>query len=107
MKKAVLSVMMTAALLASGMTVMAEESDTIKVGALFNLTGGQASIDTPSYQGFKLRADEINAAGGINGKMIEVVSYDGKTDQATCANNAKKMIDVDNYVVVSGFSDSN
>ena len=107
MKKAVLSVMMTAALLASGMTVMAEESDTIKVGALFNLTGGQASIDTPSYQGFKLRADEINAAGGINGKMIEVVSYDGKTDQATCANNAKKMIDVDNCVVVSGFSDSN
>lgn len=106
MKKAILSVMMTAAVLASGMTVMAEE-ETIKIGALFNLTGGQASIDTPSYQGFKLRADEINAAGGINGKMIEVVSYDGKTDQATCANNAKKMIDVDECVVVSGFSDSN
>lgn len=105
MKKAILSVMMTAAVLASAVPVMAE--DTIKVGALFNLTGGQASIDTPSYQGFKLRADEINAAGGINGKMIEVVTYDGKTDQATCANNAKKMIDVDECVVVSGFSDSN
>ncbi|MDO4323848.1 MAG: ABC transporter substrate-binding protein [Lachnospiraceae bacterium] len=106
MKKAIVSVLLTAALLTSGMSVMAEE-DTIKIGALFNLTGGQASIDTPSYQGFKLKADEINAAGGINGRMIEVVSYDGKTDQATCANNAKKMIDVDNCVVISGFSDSN
>lgn len=106
MKKAILSVVMAAAVLTSSMTVMAAE-DTIKIGALFNLTGGQASIDSPSYQGFKLRADEINAAGGINGKMIEVISYDGKTDQATCANNAKKMIDVDECVVVSGFSDSN
>ncbi len=107
MKKAIVSMLLATVLLTSGMSVMADEGDTIKIGALFNLTGGQASIDTPSYQGFKLKADEINAAGGINGRMIEVVSYDGKTDQATCANNAKKMIDVDDCVVVSGFSDSN
>lgn len=83
------------------------DGETINVGALYNLTGGQASLDQPSYNGFKLAADEINAAGGINGKMINVVSYDGKTDQTTCANNAKKMIDVDGCVVVAGFSDSN
>ena len=106
MRKAMVSVILAAALSTTGMTVLADE-DTIKVGALFNLTGGQASIDTPSYQGFKLKADEINAAGGINGKQVEVISYDGKTDQATCANNAKKMIEVDGCVVVSGFSDSN
>ena len=79
MKKAIVSVLLATTLLTSGMSVMADEGDTIKIGALFNLTGGQASIDTPSYQGFKLKADEINAAGGINGRMIEVVSYDGKT----------------------------
>jgi len=85
----------------------ASSGDTLKVGALYNLTGGQASLDKPSYNGFKMAADEINAAGGIDGKMIEVVSYDGKTDQTTCANNAKKMIDVDNVLIVAGFSDSN
>lgn len=83
------------------------DADTINIGALYNLTGGQASLDQPSYNGFKLAADEINANGGINGKMINVVSYDGKTEQTTVANNAKKMIDVDKVVVVAGLSDSN
>lgn len=82
-------------------------ADMINVGAIFNLTGGQASIDEPSYNGFKLAAEEINAAGGINGKMINVVSYDGKTEQTTVASNVKKMIDVDKCVVISGLSDSN
>ena len=83
------------------------DGDTINVGALYNLTGGQASLDQPSFNGFKLAADQINANGGINGKMINVVSYDCKTDQTTSANNAKKMIDVDGCVVLAGFSDSN
>ncbi len=83
------------------------DQETINVGALFNLTGGQASLDQPSFNGFKLAADEINDAGGINGKMIKVVSYDGKTEQTTVANNAKKMIDVDKCVAIGGLSDSN
>ncbi|MBR0597582.1 ABC transporter substrate-binding protein [Sinanaerobacter chloroacetimidivorans] len=81
--------------------------ETINIGALYNLTGGQASLDQPSYNGFKLAADQINANGGINGKLINVVSYDGKTEQTTVANNTKKMIDVDKCVVVAGLSDSN
>ena len=44
------------------------DADTINIGALYNLTGGQASLDQPSYNGFKLAADQINANGGINGK---------------------------------------
>lgn len=82
-------------------------AETINIGALFNLTGGQASLDQPSYNGFKLAAEQINANGGINGNMINVVSYDGKTEQTTVANNAKKMIDVNKCVVVAGLSDSN
>lgn len=35
--------------------------ETINIGALYNLTGGQASLDQPSFNGFKLAADEINA----------------------------------------------
>ena len=82
-------------------------ADTINVGAIFNLTGGQASLDEPSYYGLKLAAEEINAIGGIDGKMINVVSYDGKTEQTTVASNVKKMIDVDKCVVIVGLSDSN
>ena len=65
------------------------------MGALFNITGGQASLDEPGYRAFQLYFDELNAAGGINGRQVEVVSYDGKTDQTTCATNTSKLIDVD------------
>ena len=84
-----------------------KKSDTINIGAIYNVTGGQASLDKPSLNGFKLAAKEINEKGGIKGKKINVVSYDGKTDQATVANSTKKMIDVDKCVVVAGLSDSN
>lgn len=85
----------------------AAAGDTIKVGALFNITGGQASLDEPSYRGFQLYFDELNEAGGINGRKVEVVSYDGKTDQTTCATNTSKLIDVDNVVAIGGLADSN
>ena len=65
----------------------APAGDTIKVGALFNVTGGQASLDEPSLRGFQLYFDQLNEAGGVNGRQVEVVSYDGKTDQSTCATN--------------------
>ncbi len=81
--------------------------DTIKVGALFNITGGQASLDEPAHRAFQLYFDQLNEAGGINGRQVEVVSYDGKTDQTVCANNASKLIDVDKVVAIGGLSDSN
>jgi branched-chain amino acid transport system substrate-binding protein len=84
-----------------------QESGAIKIGALYNQTGGQSSLDKPSYNGFLLAAEEINAAGGINGTPVVVVAYDGETDQTACANNARRMIDVDKVIVVAGLSDSN
>jgi branched-chain amino acid transport system substrate-binding protein len=84
-----------------------QTADVINVGALFNVTGGQASLDEPGNRGFKLAVDQINADGGINGRQINMVAYDGKTDQTTCANNTRRMIDVDQVLVIGGLSDSN
>lgn len=80
--------------------------DEIVIGGIFNVTGDQSSLDAPSQQGFDLAIEEINAAGGINGKQLKAVYYDGQTDTAVCANNAKKLIDNDGAVVLTGFSDS-
>ena len=85
----------------------ASDQGTIKVGALFNQTGDQSSLDAPGVNGFKLAADVINKNGGVLGKKIEVVAIDGKTDQNACANAASKMIDVDKVVAISGLADSN
>ncbi len=78
----------------------------IKVGMIYNMTGSQASLDAPSANGAKLAAKEINAAGGVLGKKIELVAYDGKSDAATIANSATQLTQTDKVMAMFGFSDS-
>jgi len=66
----------------------------IKLGGMYNLTGGFSSIDAPGLSGAKLKAKLINEAGGIlGGRMIEVVGYDTQTDQQAAATQSKRAID--------------
>ena len=67
-------------------------AETIKIGALYNLTGGMSSIDAPALNGAKLQAKLINAKGGLLGKNIEVIGIDTKTDQKSAATGAKKAL---------------
>jgi branched-chain amino acid transport system substrate-binding protein len=78
----------------------------IKIGMLYNMTGAQASLDAPSANGAKLAAKELNAAGGVLGKKIELVAFDGKTDAATIGNAATQLAQTDKVVAMFGFSDS-
>ncbi len=71
-------------------TALAE--DTIKIGGLYNLTGGMSSIDAPALNGAKLKAKLINDAGGVLGKKVEVIGIDTKTDQKAAATGAKKAL---------------
>ncbi|HUI69493.1 MAG TPA: ABC transporter substrate-binding protein [Spirochaetia bacterium] len=79
---------------------------TVKIGMIYNMTGSQASLDSPSANGAKLAAKEINAAGGVLGKKITLVAYDGKSDAATIANSATQLAQSDKVVAMLGFSDS-
>ena len=56
-------------------------AETIKIGALYNLTGGMSSIDAPALNGAKLQAKLINEKGGLIGKNLEIIGIDTKTDQ--------------------------
>ena len=67
-------------------------ADTIKLGGLYNLTGGMSSIDAPALNGAKLQAKLINDAGGVLGKKLEVVGIDTKTDQKAAATGATKAL---------------
>jgi branched-chain amino acid transport system substrate-binding protein len=104
--KAKLSILLVAAaaLLAAGCA--GKGGGTIKIGMLYNMTGAQASLDVPSANGAKLAAKQLNAAGGVLGKKIELVAYDGKTDAATIGNAATQLVQTDKVVAMFGFSDS-
>ena len=80
--------------------------DPILIGGMYNVTGGMSSIDEPGLNGMKLMADQINAAGGINGRPIEIVAIDGKSDQTTVTNAMSEMIDVHHVVAIGGLNDS-
>lgn len=84
----------------------AASADSIKIGAPFNVTGGLSSLDAPALNGAKLKAKEINDAGGINGKTIELVIYDTKTDPTVIASVASQLLNSDKVPVAMGFTDS-
>ncbi len=66
----------------------------LQIGLATAQTGGLAPYDAPVLEGFKIAVDEINAAGGINGKTkIELISKDVRSDVAQTAVAAQELID--------------
>jgi branched-chain amino acid transport system substrate-binding protein len=80
-------------------------AETIKIGALYNLTGGMSSIDAPALNGAKLQAKLINEKGGLLGKQLEVIGIDTKTDQKAAATGAKKAL-ADDVIAGIGYGDT-
>ncbi len=77
----------------------------IKIGALYNLTGGMSSIDAPALNGAKLAVKQVNAKGGVLGKKIEIVAIDTKTNQKEAAVAARKLIS-EGVVACIGYGDT-
>lgn len=84
----------------------AAAAEPIRIGGMYNVTGGMSSIDAPGLNGMKLAAKRINEAGGVLGRSIEVVAIDGKTDQTAVTNAVSEMIEVHKVVAIGGLNDS-
>jgi len=96
---------LTLAVCITGFAAMALAAEPIKIGALYCLTGGMSSIDTPSLDGAKLKAKLINESGGLlGGRQIEIIGVDTKTDQKASAMGAKKVLS-EGIVAGIGYSD--
>ncbi|WP_196591456.1 ABC transporter substrate-binding protein [Pectinatus frisingensis] len=80
----------------------AGSSDTIKIGGDLELTGNNASYGTSTANGAQLAFDEVNSAGGINGKKIEFIKADNKSEPAEAANAITKLTTSDKVSVVLG-----
>jgi branched-chain amino acid transport system substrate-binding protein len=76
---------------------------TIKIGFNAPLTGFAASDGKSASEGAKLAVQQINSAGGVNGKMLELVIYDDQAKPAQAIPIANKLIGQDKVVIgVSG-----
>ena len=76
--------------------------DTIKVGSLNSLSGTMAISEVTVRDSIALAVEQINAAGGVNGKQIEVVAEDGASEPTVFAEKAEKLISSDCVAAVFG-----
>ena len=79
-----------------------EIGKTFKLGYDLELSGGVAAYGNAGKNGANLAVDEINKAGGINGKQITVISKDNKSDNAEAATVVSNLINNDKVNAVIG-----
>lgn len=77
-------------------------ADTIPVGVLFSLTGGLSIIEKSLSDATLMAIAEINASGGIGGKMIEPILEEGASDPKTYNEKASKLVVRDRVPTVFG-----
>jgi len=77
-------------------------AETIKIGHYGSLTGAQATFGQSTSAGVKMAIDEFNAAGGLNGKTIELIEYDTKGDPREAGTVVTRLVSNDKVVAVIG-----
>jgi branched-chain amino acid transport system substrate-binding protein len=98
-----LIVLLVVALLSSLLSACGPaEPQTIKIGNLVALTGPSATWGQSENNALMLAVDKINAAGGINGKKIEIIAYDSRADKLEAVNVVKRMVEQDKVVAIIG-----
>jgi branched-chain amino acid transport system substrate-binding protein len=76
--------------------------NTIRVGEFASLTGKEAAFGQSSHKGTVLAIEEINAAGGVLGKQLELIAEDTQSKPGESATVVRKLITRDNVVAVLG-----
>ena len=104
LSSAIVSAIVLAAGLAGAFSARAE--DTIKIGEI-NSYSGLPSFTEPYRKGWKLALDEINAAGGVDGKKLEVISKDDGGKPADAVTAANELVASDGVVMLAGTFFSN
>jgi branched-chain amino acid transport system substrate-binding protein len=94
--------MATAAILAGSAITGAYAQDTIKIGVTQPLTGAFAASGNYVAQGAKIAEDEINNAGGVMGKKIQLIIEDNKSNPTEAVSTVEKLIQRDKVPVLMG-----
>lgn len=103
MKRSLLSLIIIAGLLtASACQPSGTGSDKVRIGVFMSLTGDTANFGISSTNGIKMAADAVNAAGGINGKQIELLVQDDRSDASEAATIVTKFVTQDQVHAILG-----
>ncbi len=102
-----LALMILVFLLSSCSPHLSSPTESIKIGFVGALTGDGASFGISSKEGAEMAAEEINAAGGINGKSLQIIYEDGRCTAEASNTATQKLVHVDRVqVIIYGSCDS-
>jgi branched-chain amino acid transport system substrate-binding protein len=76
----------------------------IKIGAVLSVTGPASFLGEPERNTAQMMVDEINKAGGINGRKIELIVYDTQGDATKAVQAVNRLIKSDKVVAIIGDS---
>lgn len=83
-------------------TCTKKEQDVVKIGAVLVMSGSGAEYGIDAQRGIDLAVDQLNAKGGIRGKMIKVIYEDNQGEPSSSVSAMQKLISKDNIQVVIG-----
>ena len=81
-----------------------QEAETFKIGVMESLTGAGETYGTVAVQAKQMAVDEINASGGINGRLLEIIVEDSKCNAQDAITAYNKLTDVDGVKIILGTS---
>ena len=90
------------ALAALSIAARAADTSPIKVGEFACLTGKDATFGQSQHKGILLALEEINAAGGVLGRKVELIAEDNQSKSGESATVAKKLLSRDKVVAILG-----
>mgnify|MGYP000636594317 CR=1 FL=1 len=80
----------------------ATNTDEIRIGINYELSGDNATYGQGSVEGIEMAIDEINQAGGINGKLIKAIKYDNESKPSEASTLANKLVSQDKVLAILG-----
>ncbi len=82
--------------------VACSKTKSIKIGAIFAVTGAASYLGAPEEKTAKMVVDDINKNGGINGQQVELIVKDSAGNAESALSFAKQLIEEENVVAIIG-----
>ncbi|MCY3896693.1 MAG: ABC transporter substrate-binding protein, partial [Chloroflexi bacterium] len=81
-----------------------DSSEPFRIGVMESLTGAGETYGTVASQAKQMALDEINAAGGVNGRPLEFIVEDSKCNAQDAITAYRKLTEVDGVKIILGTS---
>lgn len=80
----------------------AQNREPVRIGILIPLTGATSQFGATMSRAAQIAVDDLNAAGGVAGRKVEIVIEDDQSNPEAAVRAARKLIDVDKVVAIGG-----